>query len=183
MKFPALTLAWVALCAAPWAQANTPLPGASSASAPAPSAPTPQRLKAPEAPTGSRIRGDAAQATALPLDKRYGQFTAAERAALKSLYEPMPEADEPPFPRDGLAPFILTLREAATRRQASGLLVLVAKVAPDGSVDGVDIYASPDEAFTRVAAIALGRTAFKPARCGGKPCRMEFPFSTVIQLE
>lgn len=134
------------------------------------------RLKADDPPTGSRIRLDAARFAPYPLDRKYEDFTVKEREAFKRFYEPMPEDDEPPFPRSGLASLILDVRDAAMKRQAKGPLVLVATVNAAGNVEKVDIFSSPDEQLARYTATKLVRTPFKPARCAGQPCRMEFPF-------
>jgi len=134
-------------------------------------------LPAAEATTGTRIRPTAAKGARYPYDKRYDAFTAEERTALKSIWEDMPADDEPPFPADGMKALMLDIHQTAQRLNLRGPLVLHAHVGSDGVVNKVDIYKSPDEKFGKYAAIKLGRTHFKPAKCGGQPCAMEFPLS------
>ncbi len=131
---------------------------------------------------GSHIRPVIAESAMYPLNKRYEDFSLAERATVRAIYENMPEGDEPPFPRDGLKSFIYDLHSAAGKRQASGILSLLATVAATGEVEKVEIFASPDEQFSRYAAVKLGQLPFKPAICGGVACKMQFMYRVKYEL-
>jgi hypothetical protein len=136
-------------------------------------------LRAPDPPSGSRIR-DVAALGFVPMDKRYEEFTPQEKARLRSGYESMPETDEPPFPRDGMKKIILALRQMSERREAEGRLRVHFLIDENGRALKADIYESPDELLTNaIARVVLG-TPFKPAVCSGKPCVMEF--ALVVQL-
>ena len=135
----------------------------------------PYSLQAPDAETGTRIRPFATYDARYPQNKPYEEFTSDERVLLKAMWEQMPAEDEPPFPRTGMRSILMDIRAAAERRQASGVLSLVAHVAPSGKVTKVDIHASPDDPLTRFAVWRLMTTPFKPAICSGAPCAMQFP--------
>lgn len=161
------------LLAAPpaWAQTAT-------APAPAPAAEAPATEAA-----GSAIRPFMTLGAAYPLDKTYAQLSRDEVEALKNFWEPMPDADEPPFPAQGMKQLTMDLAAASQRRQAQGDLALAAHVDARGKVTKVDIYASPEEQLTRFAVWRLMNTAFKPALCGGAACAMQFPLRITFALE
>jgi hypothetical protein len=145
--------------------------------------PSQRDVLAPEPETGTRLRQFAGRAGLYPLNKRYEQFTAEERAAFKSMWESMPEADEPPFPAAGMRGLVLELQEALRVRQSPGMLTMVAHVSSEGAVTKVDIHATPDAQLARYMAAKVIRTPFKPAVCGGKPCAMQFPFEFTLRLQ
>jgi hypothetical protein len=139
-------------------------------------------IRAPEPEIGSRIPPLAIRHASYPLNKTYDQMTQRERSALRSNWEAMSETDEPPFPLRGMRDLMLQLREAATKRQASGKLTLVANVNSMGNVDRVEVYDSPDDQLTRFAIWKVSTTPFKPALCSAQPCAMQFPIRIVFGL-
>lgn len=132
-------------------------------------------LQAENPSLGSRIAGDIAHAKSLPLNLTYGQLSPEQRAVVNGWYDKMAPGDEPPFPLKGLEPIIRAVQKVQEKSLVMGNLYLVATVEPNGKASVVKAYSSPDPQMTRIAAEVLLMTRFKPAVCGGKPCRMDFP--------
>ncbi len=128
-------------------------------------------MLAPEPHTGTRLCRLAGRAGLYPLDKGYEPFTAEERAAFP-MWEPMPGADEPPFPTAGVR-----------ARQAPGMLAMVAHASPEGAVTRFDIRAPTGAQRARHMAAKLIHTPYKPAAFGGKPCAMQFPCEFTLRLQ
>ena len=57
----------------------------------------------------------------------------------------------------------------------TGKLFAVATVSAKGKVTEVRVYEAPSQAMGKFVGQVLMVTAFKPARCSGKPCQMDFP--------
>ncbi|HET9864859.1 MAG TPA: hypothetical protein VFP37_15555, partial [Steroidobacteraceae bacterium] len=51
--------------------------------------------------TGTLIKKELRWRSKIPLDKTWEQLTPEQQAEFRSLYESMPEYDEPPFPAEG----------------------------------------------------------------------------------
>lgn len=130
-----------------------------------------------QAMVGSNIRKEVAWSTAVPMNRTYAQMTATERAQVHDLYERIEPGDEPPFPAEGIKPIVTALWKAQMRRQALGLLTVVADVDATGAVTRVEVVDDPDTRLSKFAAQVLLITPFKPAVCKGQPCRMQFPLS------
>jgi hypothetical protein len=141
------------------------------------------RLRENQPSTGSNIRQDTAFSKSLPLNKRYEELSPEERDLIKSWYEPMAEGDEPPFPADGLAPILKALGKGQERLGVRGKLTLYVDVDADGEPLSVSAVDSPNARMTQFAAQVLMLTKFKPARCAGAPCRMQYPFWTLFVLK
>lgn len=135
-----------------------------------------------EARPGSAVRTAIAGSARIPLDKRYEELTAEQRAVLNASYESVGPGDEPPFPADGLEPLVRVLHQAQQKLRARGELVLVANVGADGTVTEVKAIGAPSAEMARVAGSALMLTRFKPARCAGVPCRMQYPFALNFEM-
>ena len=133
--------------------------------------------------TGSHIRRDEVAGSTIPLNKRYYELSAAERETLNQGYEPMERGDEPPFPAEGLRPIYDAIRKAQKKLLVEGNLFLVADVGADGKVTQVSVFDSPSEKMTSFAGSVLLMTAFKPALCGGKACKMQYPFRMTFAVE
>lgn len=137
-----------------------------------------------EPTTGSRIRRELARSPTIPLNKRYEDFTLEQKAALASQYESMGEGDEPPFPKDGMAPILRAIEKANRRIGASGPMSVLVDVNAEGSAVGVSsLNPSADPQMLRFVAQVLMLTRFKPALCKGVPCAMQFPFRATFRLE
>ena len=133
---------------------------------------SPKQFEFRVAEVGSHIAGTAGRADGLPLNRRYAELDAAEKAKVRSNYEAMPAGDEPPYPADGLLPVFMAVQ---TGKQASlGQLTLVADVDSAGKVRHVDSFGKVDAEFARFAARVLASTPFKPGQCAGKPCNMQY---------
>ena len=70
--------------------------------------------------SASRLREVLSQTSTLPLKKRYGDFTPAERTAFHRNYENIADGVEPPFPFDGLEPVIRKLVRGVERAGFEG---------------------------------------------------------------
>ncbi len=135
------------------------------------------RLKAAETRLGSNIKRDAVLSGAVPLNKSYGEMTPEQRAIIHGWYENLGARDEPPFPRDGLAPIYRQIAKAQQRVLIDGSLDADVDVDALGVVTAVSIVRStgrPD--IDRYIASTLMEASYKPALCDGTPCRMSLPF-------
>ena len=56
--------------------------------------------------TGTRFKQVWATSKVIPLNRRYAELDETEKTALRSMYEDMKPGDEPPFPADGLLPWL-----------------------------------------------------------------------------
>jgi hypothetical protein len=117
----------------------------------------------------------------LPLNRRYAEFTDAEKAVVRGWYESLKPGDEPPFPAGGMRPVVDNLMRIQVRLSYEGELYLAAAVGPDGRVNAVKVLRSPDPEMSRMAATVLMETKFKPALCDGLPCGMDFPLRQVLK--
>ena len=138
-------------------------------------------IKNDNPPIGSRIRQDQATTAHLPLNRTYQQLTPEQRAFVNSWYQSIAPGDEPPYPLDGLKGMVDAVRKGQDILLATGRLVLVATVEPSGKVSTVKAYSSPSPEMTEFASKVMLLTKFKPAVCGGRRCRMDFPL--VYQFE
>ena len=111
----------------------------------------------------------------LPMDATYDQLTEKQRTFLRGYYVDMPASDDPPYPIDGLISIFGALVSAQAKLLVTGPLSLQATVDSNGIVQSVLAVGSPSEAMTKFATSLLLVTKFKPARCGGTACVMEFP--------
>lgn len=128
--------------------------------------------------TGTRL-GRAAIRSTLPLNRRYAELDASEKAVLRADYEGMPADDEPPFPADGLMPVFTAVKNGMDKLGALGTLTLVADVDSTGKVRHVDSFGKVDPDFARFASRVLAATQFKPGICAAKSCNMQY----VLRLE
>lgn len=128
--------------------------------------------------TGTRL-GRAAIRSALPLNRRYVDLDAQEKAVLRADYEGMPPGDEPPYPAEGLLPVFTAIKDGMDKVGALGVLTLVADVDSAGKVRHVDSFGKVDPDFARFASRVLVATQFKPGICGTKSCNMQY----VLRLE
>lgn len=111
----------------------------------------------------------------LPPQRSWAELDAQERRVLTDRYERLGPGDEPPFPQRGLFTLLRQLDLMQRTVPVEGELSVVATVDASGKVERVTVLRSPHPGATRLLAINLMDTSFKPARCAGEPCRMEFP--------
>ncbi|NRF72476.1 energy transducer TonB [Aquincola sp. S2] len=134
-------------------------------------------IKEEHPPLGSAIRRHAVFGSPIPINKRYEELTASEKALVNQVYENVQPGDEPPFPADGLKPIHEAMRKAQAKLLVEGDLILIVTVGPNGSPTAVKVIGSPSAEMTNFAATVLLLTRFKPAVCQGSPCQMQFPFA------
>lgn len=122
------------------------------------------------------VPGTATASESLPIDKPWDQLLASQQAQFKrSWYDDMPDADEPPYPLAGPAEMmgdIIKIKQALT---VTGPLFATVLVDEAGKAVQVTFHQIPDERLREVLGYALLKPQFKPARCGGKACVMEYP--------
>lgn len=135
-------------------------------------------VKQAEPSLGSRLRREVVRSTDIPVNRRYEQLTNEEKQMLLKKYDSFDNADEPPFPKDGLLP---VLRDIITglrngRIDTEGNLKLYVWVDASGKPTKVEQVSTPNGDLTDVASTILMLHKFKPALCKGTPCAMKFPF-------
>ncbi len=141
-------------------------------------------LKEDRPKTGSIIKRAAVQSSAIPVNKAYHELSTAQKNIIKSRYENMAENDEPPYPIDGTAPGYKAVHQAIQKiRVSHGHLSLLVDVNSDGVAENVHIMETPDEKLGEFAAKVMLLQKFKPAVCGGEPCKMQYPFDLLIRLK
>jgi hypothetical protein len=111
----------------------------------------------------------------LPTQLTWAELDPEDRRRLLDRYDGLAPGDEPPFPQRGLFTLLRQLDLMQRTVPVEGELSVVATVDALGKVERVSVLRSPHPGATRLLAINLMDTPFKPARCAGAPCRMEFP--------
>lgn len=144
---------------------------------------TPPQFGLKEDWRGSVLRHYAVETSGIPINRRYDELTAEQKAIIHSWYEHMESGDEPPFPAEGLKPILDSVLGGRRFFYVTGELLLLATVSASGEVESVKVYRSPNEQMTTFVSSVLFLTEFKPAVCTGKPCRMEFPFTITFELD
>ena len=127
--------------------------------------------------TGSRIRRGMPTLT-IPATDPYDKLTAEQRRAFRGLFTDLAEADEPPYPVDGLLPVAKAIVFGlADGTIVEGELFLTVRIDEKGEPQSTNVYATPSPRISKEAASVLMKTKYKPATCGGKACTSEFPFT------
>jgi hypothetical protein len=124
----------------------------------------------------------AVRASTIPINRRYHELTAEQRAIINSWYEHVALGDEPPFPVDGLQPIHDAIGQAQAEALVKGEMLLLATVNAAGDVEEIKMYRSPSKSMTTFVSGVLVLTKFKPALCSGRPCRMEYPFTFTFSV-
>lgn len=134
-------------------------------------------LKLDDPMVGSNIRHSLLRPDSpIALNRAYAELTDDEKRMVRSRYEEMAAGDEPPYPVDGMLPVFQAIAKASrAMRGARGAMTLVATVNSAGDVEQVQLLGDGAPGMNRVAAQVLMLTKFKPAVCGGQPCKMDFP--------
>jgi outer membrane biosynthesis protein TonB len=112
----------------------------------------------------------------LPLAKNYEELTPEQQAIVRADYENLPAGDEPPYPIGGLARIRKELAKAQGKMVSDGEVKLLVTVDSTGTARSVAVYESPDINATKVTTFAVMNAKYKPGKCGGKPCRMDYRF-------
>jgi hypothetical protein len=146
--------------------------------------PAPQySIKEDQPRTGSHIRKDSVKGFSIPINLSYEQLSAEHKRRVHALYENIADGDEPPFPLAGLVAIYDPLRRAQGRLGDTGELSVVATIDRTGKVQAVKVLKTTSPAMTNFAAQLLMLTQFKPAKCAGEPCVMDFPVSLSMRIE
>jgi hypothetical protein len=132
-------------------------------------------LKESEPRVGSRIRMEILRSP-IPFDKRYEELTVEQMAVLRSKYNQLGENDEPPFPEGGMWWIGKEISKLPRNPLAHGPLVITVRVDDKGAPQSTAIYKTPDASFARSIATIVMNAKYKPAKCDGKACAMDFPF-------
>ncbi|MDK2125516.1 hypothetical protein [Parachitinimonas caeni] len=132
-------------------------------------------LRDEDAPTGTHLR-PVRMVSELPLDQTYASLESRFKQKIRDSYEKMAESDEPPFPAKGLRPLLkhILAEQDKAGIDAKGTLALLASVDDAGVVQSVSSLETPDPKLAQVAGAVLMMTPFKPPRCNGQPCKMDF---------
>lgn len=137
---------------------------------------------ADQPPTGSHLRGKALRSS-LPLNRGYDELTPAQRQMVKDEYPALDDGDEPPYPLKGPGELLDFLRELTGRYYIKEPnLVIYVLVGADGKAESVSTFGIDDTEARRLAGTAAGMLKYKPARCGGQPCKMMVPFRANLQV-
>lgn len=132
-------------------------------------------IKEPEPRTGSLISRNLVSGSPIAINKRYHELSAEEKARLNSYYDHVEPGDEPPFPEKGLSPMYAALSKAQAKLLVTGELFVVAAIDANGDASQARVLRSPDPEMSKFSASLLLLTKFKPALCGGNPCKMDYP--------
>ena len=125
--------------------------------------------------TGTSIKRDLFTWVA-PFNKRYAELTPEQQRAVKADCGVQADADEPPFPVNGLGLVARNLGRLQQRLQAEGPLLLRVDIDEAGLATSVSVFKSPNPDVMEFVAKALLIEKYKPAVCGGKACAMPFVF-------
>ncbi len=124
-----------------------------------------------------------ARGSLYPLDKRYSEFTQSQKEALRRLYVDMNEADEPPFPVEGMRRIVENLSRLTSHFKQAGELDIRVLVSASGEATSVKFVEHPNIELAQAVAYVLVKTKYKPGTCSGAPCEMELPFCFILRLE
>lgn len=130
---------------------------------------------------GSNIRRENVTSS-MPLNRRWADLAPEYQQAFKAQYEVMGDADEPPFPLDGLVAVYEPLKKGMEKLDTLGSLEMHVEIDAEGVAREVKVLRSPDSKMTRYAATVLMLTKYKPALCAGVPCAMAIPIRMDFKL-
>ena len=101
----------------------------------------------------------------IPAEKSYDELAPDQKAKFRAQFSNLAATDEPSYQIAGLA------------------LLVTVHVDDQGEAKSAAVYETPDPRVARVVAVVLMKTTYKPARCNGKPCSSEFPFTARFDVE
>lgn len=111
----------------------------------------------------------------MPPWKGYEQMTPEEKDLVRSSFSSLGPNDEPPYPVGGLHAILRAAQRDLDPSTAGSVVHVVASVNASGSVESVQVRSAPNSSMGIRLAALLKKSAFKPARCQGEPCAMDFP--------
>ncbi|MEH6458573.1 hypothetical protein [Chitinimonas sp. JJ19] len=117
--------------------------------------------------------------------KAYAELSVAEKKALHANYESIQPGDEPPYPLYGMKDInariqLLSIQEDELGQSKDGQIIATVQVDSKGMPLAVSIYKAPDIPVSNFVVGLLMKTRFKPAKCSGKPCQMDFYYETQL---
>lgn len=125
----------------------------------------------------AQTRGSAVIAVPFPLDKRFEDMSATEQDAVRSRYPALAPGDEPPFPAKGMKQILDQVRLGQTRVLEEGTMQLVVDVQADGSPAKVTMFGIEKAELITFVGNVFMHQQYKPAKCDGKPCAMQFTYA------
>jgi hypothetical protein len=131
-------------------------------------------IKESDPKVGTRVRVEIVRSP-IPFDKKFDELTPEQMQVLRSKYNELGANDEPPFPVEGMQGIGKEIARLEAAKQFHGPLVMTVKVDEKGDGKTVAVYKSPDDDFAHSVAVVLMMSKYKPAKCSGKPCAMDFP--------
>jgi len=131
-------------------------------------------LKETEPRVGTTVRAEVVRSS-IPFDKTYEQMTAEEKEVFRSNYDKLGANDEPPFPLQGLTEIGRELVRLESSGQFRGPLIMTVRIDDKGEAQSTAVYKTPNDDFSKSVAIVAMKSKYKPAKCDGKPCAMDFP--------
>jgi len=133
--------------------------------------------------TGSRIRREVVKLF-IPAEKTYDELTPDQKAKFRVQFANLADTDEPSYPTSGLRPLaediVLALADGPVGK---GGLFMTVHVDEQGEAKSTAVFETPDARVSRIVAVVLMKTKYKPAICKGKPCSSEFPFTARFDVE
>ncbi|MEO7494301.1 MAG: hypothetical protein ABIT83_23375 [Massilia sp.] len=120
------------------------------------------------------LKRDAIRST-MPIERSWADLTAEQQGSFRTHYIDMPATDEPPFPLKGTQGILKGIRDAAEKLFEVGTLELTVRIDERGKPVSVQVYETPSQQMTMVAATILMNERYKPALCSARPCVMDFP--------
>jgi hypothetical protein len=120
----------------------------------------------------------------VPAEKRYDELMPDQKAKFRAQFSNLADADEPSYPIAGLRPVAEEIvHELAGGSVGKGALFMTVHVDEQGEAKSTAVFDMPDARVSRVVAVVLMKTKYKPAICKGKPCSSEFPFTARFDVE
>jgi hypothetical protein len=132
---------------------------------------------------GARFGTALATWTVLPFNRTYSQLSDRQKALVRSYYVAMAETDEPPYPADGLRAIFGPIASGQSKLMVKGDFDAEVVVGADGVPIEVLVFRSPHKSVTTFIANLAMLVRFKPAVCGGVPCRMNFPIRIGFKIQ
>lgn len=117
----------------------------------------------------------------IPLDKSYSDLNEPTLRAIREYFPKLKPQDEPPFPEKSLRALISLATAVRDQIDGTARVSVVVQVDEAGAARVTSRAESNDAQFLAGVVATLAATKFKPGRCDGKPCAMEFPI--VIEVE
>jgi hypothetical protein len=133
-------------------------------------------------PTGSEIKARWASGP-VPFRATWSQLTREQQRAVRQEYDALDEADEPPYPQNGIINITRALSRAHNLVGISGTLRMNVLIDSSGNPVSATVFTSPDPDMTTVASVAVMTEKFKPALCAGVPCQMIYPYTMDFIVE